>query len=83
MEEEHLQLDNHNFEFYLWSYLIHTSNGNKRRRETTKGWEVWIQYKDGSSTWNQVQDIKESFPAQLAEYAVINQIADELALNGI
>ena len=23
--------------------FIHTSNGNKRRRETTKGWEICIQ----------------------------------------
>ena len=30
--------------------LIHMYNGNKRRRETTKVWEVCIQWKDGSST---------------------------------
>ena len=57
--------------------FIHMSNGNKRRRETTKGCEVCIQWKDGSYTWNQVKDAKESFPVQLAEYAVLNQIADE------
>ena len=38
--------------------VIHVSNGNKRRRETTKGWEVCIQWKDGISTWNQVKDGK-------------------------
>ena len=54
-------------------------NGNKRRRETTKGWEVCIQWEDGSSTWNQVKDVKESFPVQLAEYAVLNQITYESA----
>ena len=53
------------------------SNGNKGRRETTKGWEVFIQWKDGSSTWNQVKYVKESLPVQLAEYAVLNQIIDE------
>ena len=57
--------------------FIHISNGNKRRRETTKGWEVCIQWKDGSSTWNQVKDVKESFPVQLEEYTVLNQIAYE------
>ena len=40
--------------------FIHISNGNKRRRETTKGWEVCIQWKDGRSTWNQVKDVKEA-----------------------
>ena len=49
--------------------FIHISNGNKRRRETTKGWEVCIQWKDGSSTWNQVKDVKEAYPVQLADYS--------------
>ena len=38
--------------------VIHMSNENKRRRDTTKGWEVSIQWKDGSYTWNQVKDVK-------------------------
>ena len=46
--------------------FIHMSNGNKRRIDTTKGWEVCIQWKYGSSTWNQFKDVKESFPLQLA-----------------
>ena len=49
------------------------------RRDTTKGWEVCIKWKYGSSTWNQVKDVKESFPVQLAEYAVLKKIADETA----
>ena len=56
--------------------FIHMSNGNKRSRETTKRWEVCIQCKDRISSWNQVKDIKESLPVHLAEYAVLNQIAD-------
>ena len=47
--------------------FIHISNGIKRRRETTKGWEVCIQWKDGSSTWNQVKDVKEAYPVHLTE----------------
>ena len=42
--------------------FIHISNGNKRRRETTKGWEVCIQWKYGSSTCNPVKDVKEAYP---------------------
>ena len=59
--------------------FIHMSNENKRRRDTTKGWEVCIQWKDGSSTWNQVKDVKDSFPVKLVDYALLNQIADEPA----
>ena len=32
--------------------FIHMSNGNKRKRETTKVWEFCIQWKYGSSTLN-------------------------------
>ena len=59
--------------------FIHTSNGNKRRRETTKGWKICIQWKDGSSTWNQLKDVKESYPVQLAEYGTENKNTDEPA----
>ena len=59
--------------------LIHMANGDKQRRETTKGWEVCIQWKDSSLTWNQVKDLKESYPIQLAEYAVQNKISEEPA----
>ena len=54
-------------------------NSKKRRRETTKGWEICIQCKDGSSYWNQIKDIKEAYPVQIAEYAAMHDIADEPA----
>ena len=57
--------------------FIHMSNVNKSSIDTTKVWEVCIQWKDGSSTWNQVKDVKDSFPVQLSEYVVLNQIEDE------
>ena len=57
--------------------FIHMSNGNKSRRETTKGWEVGIKWKYWSSTWNQVKEVKDSFPVQLTEYTVLNKITNE------
>ena len=45
--------------------FIHMFNGNNQRRETTKGWEICIQWKDGSSTWKQLKDVKESYPVQM------------------
>jgi hypothetical protein len=54
-------------------------NGNKRRRKTTKGWEILIQWKDGSTTWVSMKDIKGSYPVQLAEYATQRRIAGEPA----
>ena len=55
------------------------SNGTKRRRESTLGWEILIQWKDGSSTWVALKDVKESYPVQLAEYAIVARISEEPA----
>ena len=57
--------------------FIQIANGNKLKRETTKGWEICIQWKDGSSTLNQLKDIKEAYPVQLAEYSAMHSISDE------
>ena len=31
--------------------IIISKNGGRRRKETTKGWEIILQWKDGSFTW--------------------------------
>ena len=49
----------------------------KRRRPTTKGWEILVKWKDGSTTWIAFKDMKESYPVQLSEYAVHNRISLE------
>ena len=54
-------------------------NGNKRRRETTIGWELLVQWKDGSTNWITLKDLKESYPVQVSEYAVAARISMEPA----
>ena len=56
-----------------------TSSAGKRRRQTTKGWDLLIQWKDLSTSWVPLKDMKESFPIQVAEYAVNNKIAEQPA----
>ena len=34
----------------------------RRRHETTKGWEILVQWKDQSTTWIALKDIKKYFP---------------------
>ena len=46
--------------------FITTKTGTRRRQETTKGWEILVQWKDGSSTWIAMKDMKDSYPVQLA-----------------
>jgi len=53
--------------------------GRHHRRTTTKGWEIQVEWKDGSTSWVPLKDLKESNPVELAEYAVANKIAEEPA----
>ena len=59
--------------------FIVSKNGGKRRKETTKGWEILLQWKDGSTTWEQLKDVKESYPVQLSEYALQKKLIQEPA----
>ena len=54
-------------------------NGNKHMKRTTKGWKLCVTWKDGSSSWEPLKDLKESNPLQVAEYAISNNINDEPA----
>ena len=57
--------------------FIVTKMGTKRRRETTKGWELLIRWKDGRTDWVALKDIKQSYLVQVAEYAVSSCISEE------
>ena len=59
--------------------FITSKNGGKRRKMTTRGWEILLQWKDGSTTWEAMKDIQSAYPVQLAEYALKRGIADEPA----
>jgi hypothetical protein len=54
-------------------------NGRTTRRMTTKGWKLLVEWKDGTTDWLPLKDLKESYPAQVAEYAVTNKIAEQPA----
>jgi hypothetical protein len=45
-------------------------NGRSCKRKTTKGWMLCIQWKDGTTTWERLGELKESNPVEVAEYAV-------------
>ena len=53
--------------------------GNRHCKRTTKGWKLLVEWKDKSTQWVPLKDLKQSNPVQLAEYAVTNKIADEPA----
>jgi len=47
-----------------------SNNGNIHPRCTTEGWKLCTRWKDGSTSWENLKDIKESYPIQVAEFAV-------------
>jgi len=47
---------------------------NIHKAKTTKGWFLQVLWKDGTSTWEPLRDMKEANPIEVAEYAVANQI---------
>jgi len=60
------------------AYYIHR-NGTRLPKRTTKGWKLLVEWKDGTSTWVPLKDLKDSNPVEAAEYAVNNKISKEPA----
>ena len=61
-------------------FVAHTrGSSNAVHRRTTKGWQLLVQWKDGSTSWTPLKDLKESNPVEVAEYAVANKIANKPA----
>ena len=54
-----------------------TFNGHRDPKMTTKGWKLLCSWKDGSSSWVSLKDMKESYPITVAEYAKHNQLVKE------
>jgi hypothetical protein len=48
-------------------YIKHDSN--KKVRKTIKGWHLCVEWKDGTTSWECLADLKEINPVEFAEYA--------------
>jgi hypothetical protein len=47
----------------------------------TAGWHLCIQWKDGSTSWQPLKDLKEAYPLAVAKFAVAQGIGNELVFN--
>ena len=54
-------------------------NGNESSKIPTRVWELLVEWKDGSTIWMKLKDLKESIPIDVAEYSVANLIFEEPA----
>jgi hypothetical protein len=81
-ESMYLQIDDEGHSFQLLKEIInHESDGNAVSKDdvyvkepggnctpwrTTKGWKLLVQWKDGTSNWIPLKDLKESNPVETA-----------------
>ena len=57
------------------------ANGRTFLRRSTKCWQLCVQRKDDSTSWERLADLKETHPLECAGYAVSQDLVDELAFN--
>ena len=51
-----------------------THHGAIRKVKITHGWEICVKWKDGSTDWVALKDLKDSYPVELAKYVVQHQL---------
>ena len=56
-------------------------NGKECKRRSTVGWDLCVQWLDGSTSLQSLKCLKESHPLEVAEYAISQGIEDEPAFN--
>ena len=59
--------------------IVH--NGRNSLRQSTAGWHLCVQWKDGSTSWQSLYDLKEAYPVAVAKYAVAQGIDNDPAFN--
>ena len=56
-------------------------NGREYKKRTTAGWDLEVEWKDGSTSWVPLKVLKKDNPLDVAKYAVDNQVAEEPAFD--
>ena len=56
-----------------------TKQGRKKLRQTTKGWELCVQWRTGEEQWVPLRELKQSNPVEVADYAQSNDLVHEPA----
>jgi hypothetical protein len=51
-------------------------NGNIHKLRTTKGYQVCVRWKGGSTSWEQLKNLKETCPTQVTDFTISQKIED-------
>jgi hypothetical protein len=54
---------------------VYSHNNNQQHWKIIKGWKLCSKWKDGMTSWHLLADLKESYPIEVAEFAVAQGIA--------
>ena len=84
-ENLYSQVDDEGCHFAILQEITdHKKDGSalsKDAKLTTRGWKLLVSWKDGSTDWIPLNDLKEANPVEVVEYAVANRIAEEPAFD--
>ena len=58
-----------------------SANGKRTKKQTTAGWDLEVEWADGSTSWLPLKEMKETNPVDTAKYAFDNQIIEEPAFD--
>jgi hypothetical protein len=50
---------------------------NRQIRKKTKGWHLCVEWKDGTTSWERLADLKESNPVEVVEYDITKNLHDK------
>jgi Reverse transcriptase (RNA-dependent DNA polymerase) len=56
-----------------------TKDGRRIQKKTVTGWDIEVEWKDGSTSWLPLKEVKETNAVEVAEYAKNNRIIEEPA----
>ena len=59
--------------------VYYSTKGGPKPKRTSKGWRQLVEWKDGSSSWIPLTDLKDAYPVQVADYAIANNLTAEPA----
>ena len=57
------------------------ANGKSRKKQTTAGWDLEVEWADGSTSWLPLKELKETNSVEVAQYARDNRIIEEPAFD--
>ena len=55
--------------------------GRRYKKKTTAGWDLEVEWKDGTMSWLPLSMLKKDNPLEVAQYAIQNRIDDEPAFD--